>query len=140
MTYIVRSMQIEAQIGDVWSYLTQPEKIAQWLMTNTFSAEVNHKFTMDCPPGIGSGAPIDCEVKEISPPNKNGRARLVYTWVIDKPFTETLLEIDLLEVSGSTNLDLVHSGWAEGESELHTRHAQGWDHILETVLRGLLEK
>ncbi|MEP3279151.1 MAG: SRPBCC domain-containing protein [Stappiaceae bacterium] len=138
MNHILRSTQIKAPIEDVWSYLTVPEKIAQWLMPNTFSAEPGHRFTMDCPPGIGSGAPIDCEVKEISPP-RDGRARLVYSWIIDSPRTETLLEIDLMEAAGVTHLDLVHSGWAEGESELKTRHAQGWDHLLETALRRLLE-
>ena len=101
MTYIHRSITILALIDDVWEYLTETDKIAEWLMPNTFVAQEGHHFTMDCPPGIGSGAPVRCEVKELKPPH-DGRARLVYTWVIDSPYTETLLEIDLVEVAEAT--------------------------------------
>ena len=92
---------------------------------------------MDCPPGVGSGAPVNCQIKEIVPPAA-GRARLVYSWLIDNPFTETLLAIDLTEIAKGTQLDLVHSGWDEGENDLRTRHAMGWDHLLGTVLRDML--
>jgi uncharacterized protein YndB with AHSA1/START domain len=137
MNDIVRTLKIDAAIADIWPYLIESDKISQWLMPNTFEAEEGHTFTMDCPPGIGSGAPVECEIKELVQPSA-GRARLVYTWVIDSPYTETLLEIDLMEVSGVTTLDLVHSGWDEGGNDLRTRHAMGWDHLLGTVLRGLL--
>jgi uncharacterized protein YndB with AHSA1/START domain len=138
MAHIHRSITIVALIDDVWAFLTESDKIAQWLMPNTFEAEQGHAFTMDCPPGIGSGEPVHCEVKELEPP-EHGRARLVYTWVIDNPFTETLLEIDLIEIANTTRCDLVHSGWDEGESDLRTRHAMGWDFLLGTKLRELLE-
>jgi uncharacterized protein YndB with AHSA1/START domain len=133
MNDIVRSIEIQSDIDRVWSFLTTPDKIAQWLMPNTFVPRVGSEFTMDCPPGIGSGAPVACKVKEFRRP-ENGRARLVYSWVIDQPLTETLLEIDLTELAGATRLDLVHSGWAEGESELRSRHDMGWDFILGTRL------
>lgn len=138
MAHIHRSITIVALIDDVWAYLTESDKIAQWLMPNTFQARQGHTFTMDCPPGLGSGAPVQCEIKELQPP-ADGRARLVYTWVIDQPFTETLLEIDLIEIADTTRCDIVHSGWAEGESDLRTRHDEGWDFLLGTRLRGLLE-
>lgn len=139
MAHIHRSITIGALIDDVWAYLTESDKIAEWLMPNTFSAQKGHEFTMDCPPGIGSGSPVQCQIKELEPP-ENGRARLVYTWVIDQPFTQTLLEIELIEIAQATRCDLVHSGWDEGESDLRTRHAKGWDLILGTRLRALLEK
>ena len=60
--------------------------------------------------------------------------------MIDSPYTETLLEIDLVEVAETTRCDLVHSGWAAGESALRDRHEQGWDMLLNTRLRGLLER
>lgn len=138
MAHIHRSVTIMAMIDDVWAFLTESDKIAQWLMPNSFEARRGHQFTMDCPPGIGSGTPVQCEIRELQPP-ESGRARLVYTWVIDQPFTETLLEIDLVEVAGSTRCDIVHSGWEEGESDLRTRHAMGWDFLLDTRLRALLE-
>lgn len=139
MTYIHRSITIFALIDDVWEYLIEADKIAEWLMPNTFVAQEGHQFTMDCPPGIGSGAPVRCEVKELKPPH-DGRARLVYTWVIDSPYTETLLEIDLVEVAEATRCDLVHSGWDPGDSTLRDRHEQGWDMLLDNRLRALLER
>ncbi len=136
MSHIIRSTKIEAQIDDVWAYFVESDKIQKWLLKNTFEAAVGHQFTMDSPEGIGSGAPIACEVKELSPP-QNGKARLVYTWVIDQPLTQTLLEIDLIEISGVTNVDIVHSGWAS-DDDVRQRHADGWTHLLENVLTGLL--
>jgi len=133
MNAIVRSVDINSGIEKVWAFITQADKIAQWLMPNTFVGAVGTKFTMDCPPGVGSGAPVACEVRELRPP-ANGLARLVYTWVIDQPLTETLLEIDLTQMQGFTRLALVHSGWAPGESELRSRHENGWDFLLGTRL------
>jgi len=139
MNHIHRTTNIEAQISDVWSFLTEPEKIEKWLMSNTFEAKIGHAFTMDCPPGVGSGAPIDCVIKELSPP-QSGKARLVYTWVIDEPHTETLLEIDLIEIGGTTNVDLIHSGWASADDELRGRHAMGWTHLLGQLLPDALRE
>ena len=51
MTYIHRSITIFALIDDVWEYLIEADKIAEWLMPNTFVAQEGHQFTMDCPPG-----------------------------------------------------------------------------------------
>ena len=138
MAHILRSITIDADIGDVWDFLTDSAKIAQWLMPNTFQPRLHHEFTMDCPPGIGSGDPIQCKLLEFSPPKRN-QARLVYTWIINDPRTETLLEINLIEVNGATRLDLVHSGWDDGESDLKSRHEMGWDYLLQNKLRTLLE-
>jgi uncharacterized protein YndB with AHSA1/START domain len=136
MNDIRRSVAIDAPIDDVWAYLTQSDKLAQWLMPNTIEPRLGHVFTMDCPPGIGSGAPVECVVKEIAPP-ANGRARLVYSWTIDQPFVETLLAVDLRAENGGTRLDLVHSGWGAlgpDDAYVRDRHEQGWDMLLGTAL------
>jgi uncharacterized protein YndB with AHSA1/START domain len=136
MSDIRRSLVIDAPIDSVWAYLTQSDKIAQWLMPNTFEAREGHVFTMDCPPGIGSGAPVDCVVKEIAPP-ADGRARLVYSWTIDEPLVETLLAIDLASEGAGTRLGLVHSGWevlGPSDAYVRDRHEQGWDMLLGTAL------
>lgn len=142
MSAIRKSVAFAAPIGRVWAWLTDSEKIARWLMPNTFRSEIGARFTMDCPPGIGSGAPVDCEVRECTPPS-GGRARLVYTWAIDRPPLETLLEIDLEETdAGMTRLRLVHSGWEAlrpDEAHIRDRHDQGWDMLLGTALRGVVE-
>lgn len=141
MSDIRRSVDFDAPIERVWAFLTEPEKIAQWLMPNTFSAVAGHAFTMDCPPGIGSGAPIECEVLRIEPPH-GGRAHLTYTWAIDAPALKTVLTLDLNQEGGTTRLELVHSGWeplAPSDMHVRDRHEQGWDALLEMRLRPLLE-
>ena len=143
MSPIRKSVEFAAPIGRVWAWLTESEKINAWLMPNTFRAEVGARFTMDCPPGVGSGAPIACEVRECVPPAA-GRARLVYTWVFDRPPPlSTLLEIDLEEAGGTTRLRLVHSGWEALEPDeafVRDRHDKGWDMRLGTMLRGFVEQ
>lgn len=132
MDAIRRSITIDAPIDLVWVHLTQSDRIAAWLMPNTFEPEAGARFTMDCPPGIGSGAPVTCQIREIKPPAA-GRARLVYSWEIDQPEIETLLTIDLKEESGGTRLDLIHSGWDRlGPEDAHVRdrHEMGWDQLL----------
>ncbi|MCP4305606.1 MAG: SRPBCC domain-containing protein [bacterium] len=140
MDAIRRSITIQAPIDRVWAYLTESDKIAAWLMPNTFSPVAGRSFTMDCPPGIGSGAPVQCEVTELRPPTRSG-ARLAYTWTIDQPPTETLLTIDLTRTGDATRLDLEHSGWEQlgpEDSYVRDRHEQGWDMLLNQRLLPLV--
>ncbi|QMU56783.1 MAG: hypothetical protein GKR98_00325 [Boseongicola sp.] len=138
MTHIHQSVTIDAPLEMVWEYFTDSAKIAEWLMPNTFRSELGAGFTMDCPPGIGSGAPVECEIRDITAPN-DGEARLVYTWIIDQPHTETLLEVSFRQIRDTTHVDVVHSGWEDGESDLRTRHAMGWQHLLGVRLRACIE-
>lgn len=139
MTHIHESVQIEAPIEEVWTYFTDSAKIAEWLMPNSFKLQHSGTFTMDCPPGIGSGAPIACEIREFSAPS-DGAARLVYTWVISEPRTETVLEVTLQQINQTTHVDIVHSGWPDRGDELRTRHEMGWKHLLGERLRSCLEQ
>ena len=142
MDDIRQSVSFNAPIERVWNFLTDSELIAKWLMPNTFQAELGHVFSMDCPPGIGSGAPIRSVVTELAPPAGAKSARLSYTWEIDQPALHTEVRIELSEAGGVTRLDLVHSGWqdlAPEHEHIHRRHADGWVHLLGQVLRGLVE-
>ena len=141
MADIRRTIEFKAPIDRVWSYLTTSDKIARWMMPNTFEAVHGREFTMECPPGIGSGAPVECVVTDLAAP-KDSRARLAYSWAIDRPPLITMLTINLVEQGGITTLDLVHSGWEElgpDDAYVRDRHEQGWDHLLGTLLRPLLE-
>ncbi|MEA3012917.1 MAG: hypothetical protein QOD42_1462 [Sphingomonadales bacterium] len=64
-------------IEDVWTALTDPYALAEWLMPTTFSEpKVGSKFRFQydperlCPSGI-----VDCEVIEVEPPR-----RLAWSW------------------------------------------------------------
>ncbi len=142
MDDIRQSVSFKAPIERVWAALTDTEIIAKWLMPNTFQAELGHVFSMDCPPGIGSGAPIRSVVTELDPPAGAKSARLSYTWEIDQPVLHTEVRMELSEADGLTRLDLVHSGWqdlAPEHEHVHRRHADGWVHLLGQALRQLVE-
>jgi uncharacterized protein YndB with AHSA1/START domain len=142
MEEIRRNIEFKAPLERVWACLTEPDLIARWLMPNTFEPELDRPFTMDCPPGIGSGRPIESVVTRLEPPDGK-RARLAYSWEIDQPLIKTLVEIELHEVGNVTRLELVHSGWGElspRDAYVGERHETGWDHLLGTALRDLLER
>lgn len=141
MADIKRTVEFKAPIDRVWDYLTDSDKIAQWMMPNSFQPVDGRVFTMDCPPGIGSGAPVKCIVTVLEAPAAN-RARLAYSWAIDQPPLTTMLTIDLHEQSGVTTMDLLHSGWealGQADGYVRDRHEQGWDHLLGNQLRPLVE-
>ena len=48
MKVIRREIVIDAPLAKVWEHITDPEKIAGWLMPNDFAPTVGKKFTLDC--------------------------------------------------------------------------------------------
>ena len=62
---IVQSVVINAAIADVWTYFTEREKIAAWLMPNTFVPNVGHEFTMLCANDDGSEGVVHSKILEI---------------------------------------------------------------------------
>ena len=80
MKIIKREIVIEAPVSKVWDHITDPQKIADWLMPNDFEATVGKKFFLDCPhEGI-----ISCVVKEVVPNEK-----LVYSFQSKTPKADT---------------------------------------------------
>jgi uncharacterized protein YndB with AHSA1/START domain len=59
----------------VWTALTDPRALAEWLMPNNFAPEVGRVFRFQVDPGPGFSGINECEVLEVNPPR-----RLVYTW------------------------------------------------------------
>lgn len=134
---IRKSIQIDAPPERVWPHLTEPDRIAGWLMPNTFRAEVGAEFTMRCPPVEGSSGVVECTVEELVPAR-----RLAYTWRIDVPAVETRVVIELIPEGGGTRVELEHSGWAaldDSDRPVRDRHEHGWDHLLAHGLRAAVE-
>ena len=97
---------------DVWTCLTDPSLISEWLMKNDFRAEVGHKFKFQTKPlpAMGFDGIVYCEVLEVVPLRK-----LVYTWrggpkpgVIE---LDTILTWTLLPRDGGTEIILEHKGF-----------------------------
>ena len=49
MKIIKKEIVIGASPPKVWEHITNPQKIAGWLMPNDFEATVGKKFFLDCP-------------------------------------------------------------------------------------------
>lgn len=62
---------------EVWTALTTPEALAEWLMPNNFLPEVGRVFRFHVDPMPGFSGISECTVLEVEPPR-----RLVYSWVV----------------------------------------------------------
>jgi len=102
MNVIKREIVIDAAISKVWTHITDPAKIAGWLMPNDFEGVVDKSFTLDCQ----AHGNISCVVKEIIPEQK-----LVYSFTSETIKIDTTVTILLTPEEGRTRVTLIHSGW-----------------------------
>jgi uncharacterized protein YndB with AHSA1/START domain len=121
-----RETQIAAPRASVFAFLTDPEKILQWMGTES---------TTEVQPGgiyLVKGVGNDKRTargafREVVPVH-----RLAYSFGWegrdDVPPGSSLIEIDLIERDGGTLLRMTHSGLPN--AELCASHAEGWAHYL----------
>lgn len=102
MKQIKKEILISAPVGRVWEHITDPKKIAGWLMPNDFEPVAGREFSMTCE----KQGKVSCTVKEIVPQRK-----LVYSFQSAVTKVETLVTITLEPKGGNTRLTLIHSGW-----------------------------
>jgi uncharacterized protein YndB with AHSA1/START domain len=127
MKIIKKEIVIDAPVAKVWKHLTDPEKIAGWLMPNDFEAVVGKHFVLKCEHQEN----ISCVVKETVPHQK-----LVYSFHSDTIKVKTLVTITLAQEGKSTRLTLVHSGWdalPPGEQDVADNYDGGWGGFLEKL-------
>jgi uncharacterized protein YndB with AHSA1/START domain len=129
MRIIRKEILIAAPVAKVWSHITDPAKIAGWLMENDFEARPDKEFRMDC----GTEGPISCKVLEVVPEKK-----LVYSWAMDHLKVKTLVTITLeAEKNNQTRLVLVHSGWdalPPSGQDVAEPFDKGWDERLRILV------
>ncbi len=120
----------------VWTALSDPRAIAEWLMPNDFQPRLGHRFQFRVTPKPrGWSGVVDCEVTAVEPPR-----HLVYTWNNDK--VHTIVEWTLHPTANGTRVELVHSGFT-GVSQTILRKfmmGPGWSRMLEKVLPGVIER
>ena len=121
-----RETQIAAPRASVFAFLTDPEKILQWMGTES---------TTDVRPDglyLVKGVGVDKRAargafREVVPVH-----RLAYSFGWegreDVPPGSSLIEIDLIERDGGTLLRMTHSGLPDAEH--CASHAEGWAHYL----------
>jgi len=111
---------------DVWDYLTQSEKLAEWFGAGEIDAKVGGKVFLR--PG---GPVILGRVQECDAPN-----RLSYTWNVlmidsDEPvMPESLLRFELADEDGDTLLTLTQGPIIR---EMLATSAAGWHTILDIL-------
>jgi uncharacterized protein YndB with AHSA1/START domain len=90
----------------VWHALTDPQMINRWLMaTDDFEAKVGARFTLRDKPHPSFRGYVECQVLELSPPN-----RMVWSWSSADDAAPTRLVIELEAEDRGTRLTLRHTG------------------------------
>ena len=119
----------------VWTAITDPRALAEWLMPNNFVPEVGRKFRLQVDPMPGYSGINECEVLEVDAPRK-----LVYTWQVvpsdtskGMPPAMTLTWTLTPEGDGTrlvleqTNVEVLNWWWRFSMSI-------GWNRMLRTLL------
>jgi len=127
MRIIRKEIVIDAPPAEVWEHITDPAKIAGWLMPNTFAAKVGRRYTMDC----GRVGPISGVVKEVIPGKK-----LVYSWTSPLIKAETTVTITLIDKKGRMRLILEHTGWEAppADQDIPDLFERGWGEHLKALV------
>ncbi len=134
MNDIKHTVLLNVPIDEVWSHLTDSEKLASWLMPNDFKAEVGAEFTFRSQPMGDWDGIVHCKVIELKQPTT-----LIFTWgsnVIEIP---TQVSFELKDLNGKTELTLIHSGWDQQPPEvqkIRDMFDQGWG---SKILRQFVE-
>lgn len=135
---IKKQKQYSQSINDVWSAITEQEKISKWFIKCNFKAEVGYKYSL-------LSESDNCEQVSGTILKVNPVHELVYSWVVVGMDTETTVTWTLEEKDGGTLLTLVHSGVSKYPSEetaikMFESFDDGWDkciHHLEQFLAGV---
>jgi len=119
-----RETHIAAPRASVFAFLTDPDKIVQWMGTEA-TTEV-HPGGMYLLKGVGS-ATARGTFREVVPVH-----RLAYSFGWEgrdhMPPGSGLIEIDLIDEGGGTLLRLTHSGLPNADE--CASHEKGWTHYL----------
>lgn len=111
--------QYTTSIEKLWSALTDPTKLAKWVLENDFKPVVGHCFQFRSEPNEWWNGIIDCEVLIADEPN-----RLSYTWVSgDEKNTVTWTLQDLGD--GKVNLHLEQTGISNAKAVEGAKY--GWN-------------
>src|SRR5258705_7085443 len=124
---VQRETHIAAPRASVFAFLTDPDKIVQWMGTEA-TTEV-HPGGMYLLKGVGS-ATARGAFREVVPVH-----RLAYSfgWEGNEEVSpgSSLIEIDLIDQDGGTLLRMAHTGLPDAEQ--CTRHERGWKHYLASL-------
>lgn len=119
----------------IWRALTEAPLIDEWLMKNDFRPVVGHRFTFQAQPMGEWNGVVDCEVLEVTPPERlryswrgGSRANPVHGTALDSVVTWTLTPVD-----GGTLVRMVHDGFSPENEMGYQAMSHGWLRVLERL-------
>lgn len=135
------SIDIEATPDRVWTFLTEPEYVAEWLGCMRYEKKVGHVFYMQQDPAKRDNDDIDgathCEILALDEPKT-----FAFSWYLpDTPATRVQM---LLAAHGdNTRVDLVHDGWDKFDAsvirDIRDALAGGWKSFVLPNLKRVVE-
>ena len=126
---VQRETRIDAPRASVFAFLTDPEKIVQWMGSEAVTE--THPGGLYLLKGVGS-ANARGAFREVVPVH-----RLAYSFGWEGndevPPGSGLIEIDLIEQDGGTLLRMTHSGLPSAEHQ--ASHGKGWTHYIDRLAK-----
>lgn len=121
--------------GLAWSYITDPDRVAEWFTAASPVGEVGDPYVLD----FGEGSVVHGAIVDVVPERRFAHR---WAWLDADNGQETLVtwSIRPLEAGGS-EIELIHDGWDEAGADdaIRDDHEAYWSGYLDD-LRDLLEE
>jgi uncharacterized protein YndB with AHSA1/START domain len=129
------SIESSASPGLAWTYLTDPERVAEWFADVSGVGEVGETYRID----FGDGSVVEGQIVEVVPGRRFSHH---WQWQDEPAGPRTLVSWEVRANAGDpgSEIVLVHDGWtdADGGDALRDDHESYWSGYLDD-LRDLLE-
>ena len=138
---IEHTITIEAAPARVWTFLTEPEHVAEWLGCMRYQKAVGHVFYMQQDAARRVADDIDgathCEILALEE-----ASRFSFSWYLPgTPATE--VHILLSPANGSTEVTLSHTGWDQFDAKdiqgIRDALEGGWKSFVLPNLKRIVE-
>ncbi len=138
---IKHSIIINANPNRVWTFLTEPEYVSQWLGCMQYEKSIGHVFYMQQDESKRINNDIEgathCEILTLDAPNQ-----FSFSWYLpDTPATTVHILVEPLD--SQTEVTLVHEGWDKFDvsviRQIRDALAGGWKSFVLPNLKRVIE-